>query len=207
MGTDKFAALDLSSKTGWSIFDENELKDYGRLDCKIVDFNVNKEPNKSPHYPYNIMDASKDMVDKVMVILNTYKVGHVVVENTVKGRNRNTQRFLEWLHYATCEKFREKGIVFKYMDPSEWRAALNIRLSSDDKKNNKKVKKAFDMGLSKKEAKVKGKVGRKHLSVRYVNEYMKKIGIFNYGPLKLKDNDIADSICLGLAYLSTKQKQ
>jgi Holliday junction resolvasome RuvABC endonuclease subunit len=47
---------------------------------------------------------------------------------------------------------------------------------------------------SKIDGKVAGKIGVKNLSVNYVNE-------FYHLKFKKKDNDIADAICLGLAYI------
>jgi hypothetical protein len=44
-----------------------------------------------------------------------------------------------------------------------------------------------------KQKKKRGKIGKKHLSVRYVND------IFGLD-FKIKDNDIADSICLASSY-------
>jgi hypothetical protein len=187
-------SLDLSSKTGWSFWNKNSLQEWGRIDVPIEDFNVNKDPNKSPLYPYNLLDSARNIAESVMQLIQQKQPTHVVIENTVKGKNRHTQRFLEWMHMAVCELLRKNNIRFTYMDPSEWRGVLEIRLSKDDKKNNAKVNKAAKLGISKKTAGVKGKVGRKHLSVRFVNE------TFDL-KFKLKDNDMADSICLGYAFL------
>jgi hypothetical protein len=55
----------------------------------------------------------------------------------------------------------------------------NIRLSTNDKKNNKLVR----------EGKKRGKVTSKHLSVRWANE---KYSL----SLKIKDNDIADALAI-----------
>jgi hypothetical protein len=41
---------------------------------------------------------------------------------------------------------------------------------------------------------IKGKVTKKHLSVRWVNE------TFGFN-MKVKDNDICDAVCLGSAYI------
>jgi hypothetical protein len=73
-------------------------------------------------------------------------------------------------------------MLLKYMDPSEWRKIVDLKLSKADKDNNKAVKKKEK----------RGKITRKHLSVRMVNEKFGK-------SLKIKDNDEADAILLGFA--------
>ncbi len=190
----KLLSLDLSSKSGWAFWNEETLVEWGQFDVPIEDFNVNKDPNKSPQYPYNLIDSALKVADTMATLIELKNPTNIVVENTVKGRNRHTQRFLEFMHFAVSVRLREMNRQFSYMDPSEWRNVLEIRLSKDDKKNNLRVNKAAKLGISKKKAGVKGKVGRKHLSVRFVND------TFDC-KFKLKDNNIADAICLGFAYL------
>jgi hypothetical protein len=61
-------------------------------------------------------------------------------------------------------------------------------MNKEDLKNNRDVK----------AGKKRGKISKKHLAVRMVNEkYGKK--------LKLKDNDEADAILMGQAYCSRSQ--
>jgi hypothetical protein len=74
-------------------------------------------------------------------------------------------------------------------------------MSKDDKINNKVLKKAKELAaatkskLDKSKVGIKGAVTKKHLAIRFVNA--------TYGlDLKVKDNDIADAICLGAAYLN-----
>lgn len=178
-------ALDLSTSTGWALFEDGELIAHGRLpQVHVVDFNVNAHPNKSPAYPGNMMDAARRLAALVAEQLDMLSPDRVVVENTVKGRNRHTQRILEWIHYTVIQELLARHVPFTYLDPSEWRKTLDIRLTADDKANNKDVK----------AGKKRGKVGKKHLAIRYCNE---KYGL----ALKVKDDDIADAIALADAYL------
>ncbi len=181
-------SLDLSTSTGWALFEDDKLTGHGRLEqVRVKDFNVNAHPNKSSAYPANLIEAAKTVAALVREQLDTYRPDHVVIENTVKGRNRHTQRILEFIHFTVLEELFARKLPFSYMDPSEWRSILEIRLSADDKKNNKDVK----------AGKKRGKVGKKHLAIRYCNE---KYGL----ALKVKDDDVADAICLADAYtLST----
>ena len=78
--------------------------------------------------------------------------------------------------------------MIKYVRTQSWRSAVDLKMTNDDKEHNKLVK----------EGKARGKIGKKHLSVRMVNS------LFGL-KLKLKDNDIADSILIGLsAYKKVK---
>jgi Holliday junction resolvasome RuvABC endonuclease subunit len=78
----------------------------------------------------------------------------------------------------------------------------NIKGKRDQKKAQKEywdkrtewVKEKLRPFRSKIDGKVAGKIGVKNLSVNYVNEF------YNL-KFKKKDNDIADAICLGLAYI------
>ncbi len=180
----KVLALDISTKTGWSYFESaDSFPLYGTLHVKVEDFNVNDHPELSPKYPFNIVIAADEMARQILDLYIKFLPDIVIIENTVKGRNRHTQRILEFLHKAVLDRFKDMRMKLKYIDPSRWRSVLEIRLSNDDKINNKLVN----------QGKKRGKITKKHLSVRAVNS------LYNL-KLKLKDNDIADSICLGRAF-------
>ncbi len=190
VASSKILALDLSTYTGWAVLDavSGNLLDYGNLVCTVEDFNVNGRPETSPLYPRNIKLAADDMGLQVYNLICSISPTVVIIENTVKGRNRHTQRILEWIHKSV---FDAVGPEYKivYLDPSQWRKELELRMSKEDKDNNVQVKK----GTS------RGKITPKHLSVRRVNDKFKL-------ELKLKDNDIADAINLGDAAFSIFNK-
>jgi Holliday junction resolvasome RuvABC endonuclease subunit len=185
----RLLSLDLSTSTGWALFVDGQRADQGRFPkISIRDFNVNAHPEKSPSYPRNIMDAAHELAKLVTQKIAEIKPDHIVIENTVKGRNRSTQRCLEWCHFAVLGEIYAAKIPFTYMDPSQWRTILDIRLTSADKKNNKEVN----------AGKKRGKINRKHLALRYCNE---KYGL----DLLVKDDDVADAICLAEAFLKLKE--
>lgn len=187
----KVLSLDLSTKSGWALFIDGKLDSYGLIRVKVEDFNVNSKPGpeKSPKYPWNIMDAANGMGQKILELTSEHIPDTIVIENTVKGsKNRHTQRILEWIHKSVLEKLRPLGKKIFYMDPSEWRKILELRLSKEDKKNNGLINKGL-----KKELGLSGKINKKHLSVRHVNQKFRL-------NLRIKDNDIADAINLNLAY-------
>jgi hypothetical protein len=179
----RILSLDISSKTGFALHDNENLLEHGLIRVEIKDFNVNDDPNKQPAYPKNLKDAAREMADLLLVLIQRTNPQEIVIENTVKGKNRHTQRLLEWLHFAVIENIYSINRDFHYLDPSEWRSILEIRLSKEDKKNNRMVSKG----------KKRGRVTKKHLAVRTANEL--------YGlKLKVKDNDMADAILLGRAF-------
>lgn len=161
-----------------------EILDRGQIKVSIQDFNVNAHPEKSPTYPRNIIAAASTMAESVAEIVRSRKPDFIVIENTVKGQNRHTQRFLEFLHLRVWQVLDDGSRPIHYMDVSEWRALVQARLTKDDKKNNARVRKGKGRGI----------VGKKHVSVRLVNEL--------YGlKLKLKDNDISDACLLGRGFV------
>jgi hypothetical protein len=180
----KILSLDLSSETGWSIFINGLYHTSGTLEkIFIEDFNVNNNPNKSNKYPLNIINAINQIVQNINEKYLEYKPDIILIEGSVKGKNRHTQKFIEWLHLMIFLQFKDIVNV-KYMDVSEWRKIVNLKLSKEDKINNKLVK------IGKK----RGKINKKHLSVRMVNI------LFNLNK-KLKDHNECDSILLGKAYI------
>ena len=180
----KILALDLSTSPGWAILEDGKLLDCGKESFKIEDFNVNAYPNKSEKYPYNIVDTVEEVAEYIYNIYESETdIDYVVIENTVRGINRNTQRALEWIHLAVLNRFNEERSKIKYLDPSEWRKIIELRLTDEDKAHNKLVRKKV----------VKGKITHKHLSVRYVNKLFDKT-------FKLVDNDLCDAVCVAVAY-------
>jgi hypothetical protein len=176
-------ALDVSTKSGWALFEDGKLADSGSLEqISVEDFNVNSDPELSPLYPHNVVDAAEKIGRRLAFLTNEHHPNVVVIENTNRGKNRHTQRLLEWLHLELVKRVRNIAPFF-YMDSSEWRSCVGLRLSKEDKKNNKDVK----------AGKKRGKIGLKHLAVRMVNELYGK-------SLILKDNDEADAILLGRAF-------
>jgi hypothetical protein len=84
-------------------------------------------------------------------------------------------------HPRIIKALKEQAEKVTYVDTSRWRSVLSIKLSKEQRENNKLVKKKLK----------RGKITWKHLSVSFINE--------RYGlKLKLKDNDQCDALCLCL---------
>jgi Holliday junction resolvasome RuvABC endonuclease subunit len=182
----RLLALDVSSKTGWSVWEDGTYVTSGALaQYHIPNFNVNDHPEKQAAYPFNVMDAAIAVTAAIGVLISEIAPDFLVIEHTTKGRNRSTQRWLEWLHFALVSSLRVRGMPFQYRDPSEWRKAVGMVLTKEQKKNNREVS----------QGKKRGRVTKKHLAVNMVNDrYHLK--------LLVKDNDQADAILLGLGHLN-----
>ena len=229
-------AFDLSTKTGWALFEHEKLLCYGQLNSKVIG------DMTSPNYPKNYIEMATKMAFEVKNKITTSRPNHIVTEETNKGKNRYSQKQLEFIHFAV----NHVNGKIHYIDTSDWRTTLGITLDKDQRKDNRviisdrkekfnqvynkyycaekflldlelakchgkkrdinKATKMFEKEITvktknemksyryKEEGKVKGKTGVKNLSVSYVNE---KFSL----QLKLKDNDIADAICIGWAFI------
>lgn len=194
----KILALDISSRTGWAVLERTaglppSLKEFGLIE-------LGKTILAHGSYPWCYVHAARSQRRQILNLIHRVRPDVIVVEETNLGKNRYSQKMLEFLH---CEFL---GVLLDdnppsvyYINSSAWRKALDMSLSSEDRKNNGKLyrakRRAADTGqkLDKASIGVKGRVGKKHLSVRYAN------ATYNLS-LKMKDNDIADAICLGSAY-------
>ena len=236
----KLLCLDLSTKTGWSLIDDGKLIKYGNVVHKI------DGDEKDIYYPMNYISTAKMIAKDIVSIIMENTPDIIIIEETNKGKNRYSQKILEFIHYAVNTSFVHcpRKIIVKYLDTSEWRALLDLSLSKDQRGQNKEVYKQrndvrkeletqFDNNnyqhlslinscikkrkknkelkeyvkirkdwvteklrpfRSKLDGKMIGKINMKTLSVNYVNNH------FNM-KFKKKDNDITDSICLGLAFI------
>lgn len=238
----KLLCLDLSTNSGWSVLIDGKLSLYGNIKVK-VDGN-----ESSPIYPQNFIHMAHDLAHEVGKLFIEHQPNVIVIEETNKGKNRYSQKQLEFIHFAVNVKLgswlNSHNFKVHYLDTSEWRTLLGLSLDKDQRKLNgvlnnqrsdaskkllkeynmihydelrhklsvqpgkreqNKIQKEFNIKRekwiasmlksfrSKIEGKVVGKITVKTLSVNFVNQY------FNT-TFKKKDNDITDSICLGIAF-------
>lgn len=181
-------SLDISSSTGWALFKEQNLINYGVI--------VQKHDDNS--YPFGMLAWATKIVDNIVELIdNTSDIEKIIIERTNLGRQRDSQSLLESVHCILMQRVLEYGWSDKvvYIDTSQWRKTVGLKLSLEDKKQNKFIKESSKKGdkVVKQNGKRIGKVTKKHLSVRAVNN------IFNLN-LKLKENDISDAILLGFSY-------
>lgn len=186
----KILALDISTKTGWAYFEDGALVRHGTFTSylPVTDYGI---------YPRNYIKFVASYTNNLYNdIVNAQELDVIVIEETNKSKARYSQKLLEFIHCLLLHHIWSVGLInkVKYVNTSDWRKVLDIYLSKDDKKNNALVTKAKRKGKSKKELGVKGRITRKHVAVKVANE------MYNLN-LKQKDNDQAEAILLGTAYI------
>lgn len=179
-------ALDISTKTGWAVFEDQKLLEYGLISVpqKFSDFG---------EYPFSYFKFTQDIASKIFAKTLEIKPDIIVIEETNRGKQRFSQKILEFLHCQILGSLISYKVPVFYISTSTWRKALGIKMSKDGKKNNQKVNKANREGISKKTLGLKGKITVKHLTLDFVNN------TYNLN-LKMKDNNEADAIALGASY-------
>lgn len=207
----KILALDISTKTGWATFETEPIAWAGNgwdvaKGHKLTNCGLIKLPQKIHEYgqyPWSYLNAASAMAQLLLQLANQVKPDAIIIEETNKAKARYTQKALEWIHCCLLDRLLDnlsRSVPVYYISSSEWRKTLGLVMSKEDKKNNKALKTAKKLAeatgkkLNKAELGIKGSVTKKHVAIRYVNA--------NFGlDMKVKDNDICDAICLGVAYL------
>lgn len=200
----KWASLDLSSSTGFAIFDRDRLIDCGLIEVPIpnYDTNVSKYTQLPVNYPENLIGAASKMVEEISKVLVGQEIKFVAIEHTEGSSRRFSQRYLEWLHLCMIMKLKRLKIPYRYLFNSDWRAATGCYLkhhpdlSGFNKQVRKAKKKATPNKAGARVAKIDGKVvkaiGGKELSIIVANR--------RFG-LEIDSDDIADALNLGDACL------
>ena len=193
-------SLDLSSKTGWAVWDAQKLQDFGLIVESIPDLKHNKRSysDLSPRYPQNYIDCIDRLLAKLELIFDKYPISLIVIEHTEGSSFRFSQKYLEWLHFAFWTKFSSKYRL-KYLLNKDWRQATDcyIKCWPEFEQHNKlhsKLKKKLKSSVVKHEGKRIGRVDQKKLSVHIANILIESINMKT-----ISDDNIADAINLGQA--------
>lgn len=201
-------AIDLSTHTGWAVFIRRDGGEPQRVASGTL--HEQKKP-ATRSYPWSLLDRVMAYKDAVAGLVREHSPDVVVIEETNLGQNRYDQKLLEWLHlmllsfiYANAARGGTSPTLenVKYLSSTTWRNALGIRLSAEDKKNNKKLSEIKKMSKDakrrnelKKQFGITGQRTLKHVAVKYANE---KFGL----ELLEGDNDQAEALCLGMAFFA-----
>lgn len=209
----KILSLDISTSTGWALYEN------GRVEYGLIKIDIAKEG-----YPFNYIDAAQEMAHLVSNRVIVSDPHHIVIEETNMGKSLFDQKKLEFIHCAVlCQlKFSWKSRL-TYVSSRVWRSALGLKLSKEDRANNKYykdqreaekerltedvkvlgIKKAADRkklvgdGMRGFKVILDGqrvtKIHEKDLVLAYVN---RKYGL----ELKKKDDDLADAIGMAEAF-------
>jgi Holliday junction resolvasome RuvABC endonuclease subunit len=179
--------LDLSTHTGIAVLD-NTGNDYRILFTTTI--HTTEVPDREPSDWVMVLKA-RTIAAQIKPVIKEYRPGIIAIEQTNNGKNRTSQKMLEFVHYAVLTMIRDElrlDTPILYIDTSRWRSVLSIRLSKDQKKHNK----AVSSGSAKK------RVTTKHLAVNWANQ---TFGL----SLLMKDNNVADALALAYSayHLST----
>lgn len=196
----RILCIDLSLHCGYAVLESetqnpSKLITYGTIHYEgtsIKDYD---------NYPWSYINVIQSHISNVMWKVREHCPDIIVIEETNRGKARYTQKVLEFLHYEFLHSVRKErpDLSVVYLDTSHWRSVLGIWMNKDQKKQNAKLSAAKRQGpialkAMKQQLGVKGRVNKKHVAIAHVNQ------VFGLS-LKVKENDAADAICLGLAYL------
>lgn len=113
-------ALDLSTKsTGYAIFIDGELKDFGCITASSTD----------------VIKRIQKIICELDEVLKKYPFEKIVIEEVLPKdgekteKNHHTQKMLMWLQAAVAFLIHENftKIEIQYLYPSEWRSACGIK--------------------------------------------------------------------------------
>ena len=211
----KILALDLSIRTGGAVF--NTASPQLLVDAFDIDFkhksplstNLMEKPLKlkskvkrnltkydPSNHPKDFISFVREYIGQLLLKIYEIKPDEIVLEQTNKGRDRWRQKLLEWLHYELCTMIMLDldPIKLSYIDTMEWHKILEIKLSKEDRLHNKKIRQNNKIEANQKMIGIKDD---KDVAIKWVRSK------FGYELMK-KENDIADAICLGYAYIMKK---
>lgn len=183
-------ALDISTKTGFAVFSDSKLIEYGTLFQE-------KSPLQVGDYPIGFVHFAEKVGDDILTLVRKYESKEVVIEETNASRQNYSQKILEFIHFAVVKKLIESGVRVHYVRTGVWRQLTGSNQTSEEKKLNAKIgriKKKTGKKLAKIDGKVVGKKTRKHSAIRSFGDHF---GI----ELKRKEEDAAEAALLGLAFL------
>jgi len=198
MKPERVLTLDISTKTGWCLTistDNIQLEAYGQIP-KI-------ECPDSESYPSSYVIWAALCYEEIEKLFELHTPDVLVIEETAaNSKSSHSQKILEWIHYLVARLIKETGIKSVYLQTGEWRKEAESRMNAEEKEHNKKWKKyksqsktnvVYDIETGKRI----GKINKKHVAIRRANEVF---GKYFKQPLRKKDEDLADSLVIALAY-------
>jgi len=194
---ERILALDISTKTGWasmvSTKDGIDLEMYGQIPQIHQPDGI---------YPINFVDWAHSCYREIVKLIDHYAPDTLVIEETSAGSKAiHTQKILEFIHFLVAQYVKETRIKTVYLMTEQWRRETGCKMTKEESKHNKVVKKYKEKNGGKvaynEEGKRIGRIGRKHVNIRRANEVF---GQFLSVPLRKKDEDTADSLMLGYCY-------
>lgn len=196
----KILALDISTSSGYAVLQSHN----GDISISAKGTIINpKKVEEYGKYPFNYLDSADSMASRLFELVEEWSPDAIILEETNKAKSRYTQKILEFIHCMFLNYISHyEGLLSKvfYVNTSDWRKKVGVELTKEEKKQNAKLSKAKSKAggkitpAEKKAIGIKGRINKKHVAVRIANETFKL-------ELKAKDDDIADALCLGLAFI------
>lgn len=192
--------LDLSTtSTGYAVFEYDssgfELKKHGVVKPKVPGIHKMQYPEAAYHRILDVSNQVKDLVAE-------HDPNVLVVEEINRGINRIGQKSLDALHFFVLDRLllinQDWLKKVKYVDSNGtkgWRGKLGLKLSDEDKAQNKEIR---NYNKRKSTKLKKAVIDWKVLAQRYVNE---KFGTTFDVVANSEDADICDAIAIGCAHL------
>jgi len=204
MTEERVLALDMSTKTGYASVVSGPsgivLEAYGTL---------TQIHTPEGAYPESFIDWAYAIYEKIYELIEQFQPQVLVIEETSAGSKAiYTQKILEWIHFLVAKFIKETKIKAVYLMTEQWRRETGCKMTKEESKHNKAVKKykeAHDNTKIAYDEKGKriGRLTRKHINVRRANEVF---GKFLDEPLRKKDEDTADSLLLAYCYHLRRMK-
>lgn len=212
---ERVLALDVSTHTGWAVISRRDGGEPQRVDSGTLHESKQAVSGEqlgeyAQPYPWSLVDRVMRYKNELAHLVARHGPDIVVIEETNLGQNRYDQKLLEWLHLMLLSNIYARSMQsglpklsnVKYLSTTAWRSALGIKLSDEDKKNNRKLSEIKKMTKDikrrnelKKQFGITGLRTLKHVAVKYVNDRFKL-------DLLEGQNDEAEAICLGMAYFA-----
>lgn len=126
----RILALDLSTRsTGWAVFEETELIDYGCITASSSD----------------LINRIHKIINGLDIVLDKYEIDKIVVEEVrpeMGTQNIKTHRALMWLQGAVAIFIHEKNgkLDIEYLYPNQWRKLCGIKTGSGVRRESLKPK-------------------------------------------------------------------
>lgn len=191
----RILSLDLSTKPGWAIFLDGQLKDYDTLflDKKVEEFG---------DYPFSYANCADEVVDRLFhQVVDMHEFDAVVIEETTAGRNNYSQKILEFIHLKVIERLREHyWEKVHYVRTGVWRKLTGANQNEEEKRHNARYRAAKKKKTKgdKTRVRVNGELTRKLDKKDYaIRAFREQFGI----QLEKKMEDACEAALIGLAFL------
>lgn len=153
-------------------------------------------------YPGVFVDWAELIFKEIDILIKKFKPDVLVVEETVAGSKAvYSQKILEFSHFLLAKFIRDNSVRSVYLLTGAWRSEVGCKMTKEESAHNEYVKEYKKKNKSKRaydiNGKLIGKLTKKHINIRVANE---AFGKSLKEPLRKRDEDIADSLCLGLCY-------